>query len=155
MTPLRAPRWALSFADLCLLMLGFFVLLQAQNGDRAKLAASMRGAFGDGGFGAAGHDYQAGSLFEPGEAVLKPSERARFVQLGRQAAAQSAKIRVSSDGTAPSNRRLDGWELAAARTAAVARAVREGGLDEGRIILLMPRMDGRPTGQLLSVSIIN
>ena len=30
MSAVRTPRWALSFADLCLLLLGFFVLLQAQ-----------------------------------------------------------------------------------------------------------------------------
>jgi flagellar motor protein MotB len=146
MTPVRAPRWALSFADLCLLLLAFFVLLQSRNGDRAQMAASMRAAFGDAAPATAQH-YPASSLFEPGEAVLKPEQRARFVALGRHAAA----IRITGDGMDPANHRLDAWELAAARVAAVARAVQAGGVPESRIEILMPRMDGRGTGQRISV----
>ncbi|WP_192812897.1 flagellar motor protein MotB, partial [Rhizorhabdus wittichii] len=39
-------RWVLSFADLTLLLLAFFVLMQAQAADRLKLAAGIRDAFG-------------------------------------------------------------------------------------------------------------
>jgi flagellar motor protein MotB len=155
MTPVRTPRWALSFADLCLLLLAFFVLLQAQNGDRAKVAASMRSAFGDTPSHTSAHDYEARALFERGEAVLKPKEQARFLALGRRAAADHASIRIASDGMDPATRRFDAWELAAARVAAIARAVQAGGLPESRIEVVMPQMKGRATGQHISVATIH
>jgi hypothetical protein len=51
----------------------------------------------------------------------------------------------------PATRRLDGWELAAARVAAIARAVKAGGLNESRIEVVMPKMSGRATGQRISL----
>lgn len=147
MTPVRSPRWALSFADLCLLLLAFFVLLQSRNGDRAHLAASMRAAFGDDGAPVVRHDYPASSLFEPGEAVLKPAVRARFVALGREASA----VRITSDGMDMAARRLDRWELAAARVAAIARSVQAGGVPENRIEVAMPPMGGSAVEQQITV----
>jgi flagellar motor protein MotB len=148
MTPVRAPRWALSFADLCLLLLAFFVLLQAQNGDRAKVAASMRSAFGDRPSRADAHHYEARMLFERGEAVLKPEAQARFMAIGRN----GGKVRITSEGMDRATRRFDAWELAAARVAAVARAVQAGGLPEGRIEVVMPQMSGPATGQRISIT---
>ena len=79
-------RWVLSFADLALLLVAFFVMMQAQVSDRLKLAAGMRGAFGGQGE-AAGADasiegVRAATIFEPGEAILKPAEAARLKALG-------------------------------------------------------------------------
>lgn len=155
MTPARTPRWALSFADLCLVLLAFFVMLQARSGDRAKVAQSMRAAFGNDAQVSNGSTYEARLLFEPGEAVLKPAERTRFEALGGRAAANGQSIRIIGEGMDPAGRRLDGWELAAARTAAIARALRVGGLREERIELVMPEMSGKAMGQRISVSIIH
>ena len=49
-------RWVLSFADLTLLLLAFFVMMQAQMADRLKLTASIRGAFGGQGPAGGGSD---------------------------------------------------------------------------------------------------
>lgn len=152
--PLRAPRWALSFADLCLVLLAFFVMLQARSGDRSKVAQSMRAAFGNDATASDVPAYEAGLLFEPGEAVLKSADRAHFEAMGGMAAAIGQSIRIVGEGMDPAGRRFDGWELAAARTAAIARALRAGGLREERIELVMPEMTGRATGQRISVNAI-
>ena len=152
MTPARTPRWALSFADLCLVLLAFFVMLQARGGDRAKIAQGIRAAFGNDARVSSGSIYAARLLFEPGEAVLKPAGRARFEALGRKTAATGQSIRIVGEGMDPAGRRFDGWELAAARTAAIARALRAGGMSEERIEVVMPEMAGRAIGQRISVS---
>ena len=42
----RRNRWALSFADLALLLLGFFVLLQASNGRQREVVSGVAQQFG-------------------------------------------------------------------------------------------------------------
>ena len=66
--------------------------------------------------------------------------------LGRKAAAAHGRATVRSTGADAATQRFDGWELAAARTAAVARALRSGGLDEKRIAIDLPAMDGGAPG---------
>lgn len=126
-------RWALSFADLCLVLLGFLLLLQAHRGDPAALNAGLRAAFG----AAAPQTYDetATGLFEPGEAILLPNARTHFRTIGRDAAGQGAIVHIESMGTDAAARRFDAWELAAARAAAIARAVSEGGLDAKNVDL--------------------
>jgi hypothetical protein len=126
-------RWALSFADLCLLLLGFLLLLQAHRGDPAALNAGIRAAFGA--TPPKSYDEAAAGLFEPGEAILLPDARAHFRAIGQGAAGQGAIVHVESVGTDAAARRFDAWELAAARAAAIARAVCEGGLDANRVDL--------------------
>lgn len=121
-------RWALSFADLCLLLLGFFVLMQARP-DRARLSASIKSAFA--GHAPATIEQPANAWFEPGEAVLKPDARTALRAFARGADI----VTVSSHGTEPKAARFDGWELAAARAAAVAREVQAAGIPEGRVNL--------------------
>ena len=123
-------RWALSFADLCLLLLGFFVILQAQRGQAGTTgpAVAHDRPAGAGGFAAAG-------LFMAGEAVFRPGAADRLALIGAQAGTR--RIVVESSGADAATRRFDSWELAAARTAAVARAVAQGGIDPARIELVM------------------
>lgn len=126
-------RWALSFADLCLVLLGFLLLLQAHKGDPAALGAGMRAAFGS--TAPRSLDEAAAPLFDPGEAVLHADARAHFIALGREAAGQGGIVHIESVGTDDGARRFDAWELAAARAASIARAVQQGGLDAARIDL--------------------
>ena len=126
-------RWALSFADLCLVLLGFLLLLQAHRSDPAALNAGLRAAFGAS--ATKTYDETAATLFEPGEAILLPDARAHFKSIGQDAAGQGAIVHVESMGTDAAARRFDGWELAAARTAAISRAISEGGLDASNIDL--------------------
>lgn len=137
-------RWVLSFADLALLLVAFFVMMQAQVSDRLKLAAGMRGAFGgqgeDAGADASIEGVRAATIFEPGEAILKPAEAARLKALGARAAQASKRVLVASQGREGQSARLDSWELAAARTTAVARAIRMGGMPDARIEIAIPPM---------------
>ncbi len=142
MSSLRTPRWALSFADLCLLLLGFFVILHARQADPKQVAAGMRAAFGDAAPAAPVTEYAATRIFEPGEAVLTPAAAGWLARMGRQAALAKAGVLIVSDGIDPATARLDGWELAAARVAATGRAVRAGGLDEQAVTISIPAMGG-------------
>lgn len=146
-------RWVLSFADLCLLLLGFFVILHARQGDAVRLSASMRASFG-GAPQTVRTDYRADAIFEPGEAVLKLSAARWLARLGAEAKAAKMGVLIVSDGIDPATARLDGWELAAARAAAAARAVRAGGLDESRLTLSIPAMGGagHAAGQTLRIT---
>lgn len=153
-------RWVLSFADLTLLLLAFFVMMQAQVGDRLKLAAGMRDAFG--GSGGAGADssvegFAAARIFEAGEAILKPAEAVRLKAIGAAAAKAKQRVVIASQGRDGQSARLDAWEMAAARTTAVARAVRMGGLPDAMIEIAIPPMRAgeRPGGQRITVQQIS
>lgn len=153
-------RWVLSFADLTLLLLAFFVMMQAQAGDRVKLAAGIRTAFGgkDGGAGQASiQGFAAARAFYDAEAILKPGEADRLKAIGAEAARAGRRVIVSSQGRDGQSARLDSWELAAARTTAVARAIRMGGLPDAMIEIAIPpmRASEAATGQRISVQQIS
>jgi hypothetical protein len=135
------PRWALSFTDLCLVLLGFFIILHVQASHQSQLASGLRTAFGSGvAHGLDSHDLDPARLFERHEAVLLPAARTMLAGIGRDAARRGADVRIESIGVDPATHRFDAWELAAARTTAIARAVAAGGLDERRIALSIPQM---------------
>jgi hypothetical protein len=141
MTSARTPRWALSFADLCLVLLGFFILLHAQSGDRTRLAQGLRSAFGDtGDVSVRRHELAAAALFQPGEAVLTKAGERRILLLARS-------------GSDAGGQRFDRWELAAARVAAIARAVKAAGVPEPGIEVAIPAMDAKQKGQRISIII--
>lgn len=153
-------RWILSFADLTLLLLAFFVMMQAQMADRAKLSASIRNAFGgEGGGGdtAMVDGFDTGQIFEPGEAILKPAARSRLTTIGAGAARSGARVIVASQGRDGQSARLDAWELSAARTTAVARAIRMGGVPDAMIEISIPPMRASEParGQRISVQRIS
>lgn len=133
----RRQRWALSFADLALLLLGFFVLLQAKP-DGNHLSAGLRAAFGA--RANAAIEQPALAWFEPGEAVLRPQARATLRDFAHSAG--KAGLIVSSRGTEADAARFDGWELAAARTAAVARALADAGIPQERIAVMIDPATG-------------
>jgi flagellar motor protein MotB len=132
------PRWAVSFADLVLLLLGCFVLLHAMEAQRPKADAARapRAAV------PAGQLLAADSLFEAGEARLTEAARARLLAVA--GALGGGRVTVSGRGVGEAGPRLDRFELAAARTAAVARTLREGGIDETAITV---RVDNAPSGR--------
>ena len=138
-------RWALSFADLCLVLLAFLLLLQAHKGNSAALGAGLRAAFGAPPPRLI--EEPAAPLFEPGEAVLLDPARQRFAALGREAADRGALVHLDSIGTDSDARRFDAWELSAARTAAIARAMQSGGLAAGRIDLAIDGTGPSAAGQ--------
>lgn len=149
MTSLPVPRWAISMADLALLLLAVFVLLHAADSQAVKIAA--RTSFG----GALVHgklfDESASRLFERGEARMTPEGRSIARKIG--AAAGKRGLVVESQGRDASVGRFDGWELAAARAAALARALVEAGLVEDQVAITIPSNDTAKSasGQRLTV----
>jgi len=137
-------RWALSFADLALLLLGFFVLLQAKP-EANHLSAGLRAAFGA--RADAALETPANAWFEPGEALLSPQGHKALQDFARSAG--QARLIVSSRGSERKAARFDGWELAAARTAAVARELSKAGIAQDRIaVAIDPAIGGGQTLQI-------
>lgn len=125
-------RWALSFADLCLLLLGFFALLQANQSTRDQALAGI-GSY----FGAiqATHqvDLEAPGLFEPGEALLTENGRTALLKAAQTFSKSRQTIHIQSIGIDAGERRFDAWDLAAARLGAVARTLVESGVPASRL----------------------
>jgi flagellar motor protein MotB len=152
-----APSWAISFADLCMLLLGFFVILHVQSGRETQVVQGIQQALGGRPVAAAEtHDLDPARLFEPGEALLRPEAQAELTAIGSHALRTGQHVRVESIGVDRATRRFDGWELAAARAAAIARAIQAGGLPEKAIALSIPEMDGASasTGQRIAIEVI-
>jgi hypothetical protein len=143
MTTVPVPRWAVSFADLFLLLLGCFVLLHA-------MEAAPRGSHATSVSGAAAGGYRAADLFQPGEAVLKPESRAMLQAEGRRLAGH--EVRIASTGTAEAGGRLDRFELSAARAAAVGRALQEGGVRDRDVTIAIADGAGAAADQRIAVS---
>jgi flagellar motor protein MotB len=142
MSTVPVPRWAVSFADLVLLLLGCFVLLHA-------MEAAPRGSPATGAAPAAG-GYRAVDLFQPGEAVLKPDARALLLAEGRRLAGHA--VGIVSTGTAEAGGRLDRFELSAARAAAVGRALQEGGVRDRDVAIAVAESADPNAGQRIALS---
>jgi flagellar motor protein MotB len=143
---LPVPRWAISFADLTMLLLAYFVLLHI--GDERVVMAGARAAFsGKPADGGPLFEAKAASMFEPGEARLKPEARLRLAAAARRAAAGKGRLVVASAGRAGSGSRFDGWELGAARAAAVARALAGAGIRESDIEIVIPPSRAAAAGE--------
>lgn len=128
----RRGRWALSFADLCLLLLGFFVLLQANERSRQAVLQGVSDYFGA--HRASGRiDIAARELFEPGEALLTSAGTARVAAIARQAVTKNGGIALVSTGQDVTGTRFDSWDLAAARLGAIARVLQAQGLNGERV----------------------
>jgi len=138
-------RWALSFADLALLLLGFFVLLQAKP-DANHLSAGLRAAFGA--RAQAALQANAKDWFEPGEAVLSAQGHKILGDFAQQAG--GGALIVSRRGTEAGTARFDGWELAAARTAAVARELSKSGIAADKVAVAIDPATGG--GQIIQIT---
>lgn len=126
-----ARRWSIALADISLLIACAMLLTPA--GDGAAVAARVPAL-----------NMPVAQLFEPGEAVLRSGASARLHRLtpGRYA------ISVGSAGAASA--RLDAWELAAARTAALART-----LGPRAVLLEAPTHDARVRLTPLSPNVVS
>lgn len=125
-------RWALSFADLCLLLLGFFVLLQADQATRSR-ALSGIGSYFSALEAPRQAELSAQALFEPGEALLSEAGRAALLRAARPFAASNEIVQIQSIGLDHGQYRFDAWDLAAARLGAVARTLVATGIPQGRL----------------------
>ena len=148
----RRNSWAVSFADLLLLLLGFFILLQASGQKRDAMLAQVRQQFG-GRAVAKDMELRAAELFLPDEALLSGQGRAALAKVAAGLRSGSGRIDISSLGTDPARRRFDPWDLAAARLGAVARELKAQGLASDRLrIRGLDQMDGGTgKGQLIRI----
>ncbi len=148
----RRNRWAVSFADLLLLLLGFFILLQASGHKRDAMLAQVRQQFG-GRAVAKAMELRATELFLPDEALLSDQGRAAVAGVAAGLRSSSGRIDISSLGTDPARRRFDPWDLAAARLGAVARELKAQGVAGDRLrIRGLDQMDGATgKGQLIRI----
>ena len=129
----RRNRWALSFADLALLLLGFFVLLQASNGRQREVVSGVAQEFGA---PVARQDRLAArSLFQPGEALLTASGEHALAQMAVRYKTGKQGIEIRSVGLDAATNRFDSWDLAAARLGATARALAAHGIARDRIVI--------------------
>jgi flagellar motor protein MotB len=144
MTNVPVPRWAVSLADLLLLLLGCFVLMNAMEAARLRAAGAP-------GTGRPAEGYSAAALFQPGEAVLKPEALALLQAEGRRLAGRG--IRLVSTGTAEAGGRLDRFELSAARAAAFGRALQEGGVRERDLAIAVAESAGPAEAQRIALSL--
>lgn len=124
----------MSFADLLLLLLAFFVLLQASGQRRDVMLAGLSQQFG-GRPMRPGIELRAAELFVPGEAMLSSIGKARLAAVAREYARDDGGLEVRSHGTDAARRRFDDWDLAAARLGAVARALQAEGIAGDRLAI--------------------
>lgn len=141
-------RWAISFADLCLLLLGFFVLLQANEAQRDTALAGLGTYFGaiDAPLQA---DLPARGLFEPGEALLSEAGQAALLTGAKPFLASKQIIQIQSIGIDKGEQRFDAWDLAAARLGSIARALVAAGIPANRLRIagLAEEADGKAPGK--------
>jgi len=136
----RAP-WLMTLADLSLLLVGFFVFLQANQVDPAKLAAGIRAGFGASEATPAPMpvDIATATGFAPGSAV--PADTGSALEWARTAARDPrTRLRITGevDGSAADVDAATGSGpiLAADRARAVAALlIRQHAIDPSRIIL--------------------
>lgn len=149
----RRNRWAVSFADLLLLLLAFFVLLQASGGRRDALLSQVSQQFG-GRPMRQGVELRAADLFAPGDALLTEAGRLRLAAIARQFARDRGGVEIRSSGTDATRQRFDGWDLAAARLGAVARALKADGIAGDRLMIRgLDQADGRAVhGQVIHIA---
>ena len=147
MNRLPLPRWAVSFADLLLLLLGCFVLLHAMEAQRSSASAPVASAQAA---ATPVRSFNASEVFQSGEALLTPEAREALRAEGARLAGHP--VRILSTGTGEEGGRLDRFELAAARAAAIGRALREGGLAEGQIAISMGEGGAPGAGQVIAIS---
>ncbi len=140
-----APRWAVSFADLGLLLLGCFVLLHAIEAQRPTVAAGSANVAAP-----RGEVLVADELFELGDARLTETGRARLATLALSLA--GGGVEIVSRGVGESGPRLDRFELGAARTAALARALRAGGVAEAGMQLRIEKVGADASGQRITLT---
>jgi flagellar motor protein MotB len=152
-TAARRNRWAVSFADLLLLLLAFFVLLQASGSRRDAMLSQISQQFG-GRAMRQGVALRAADLFVPGDALFSEAGRAQLSAVARRFVREPGRLEIRSDGSDRGRQRFDDWDLAAARLGAVARALRMDGVAQDRLLIRgLDQGDGKAgQGQRITIA---
>lgn len=132
MTP--AQRTTVSFLDLALIMTGVMAMIASVGDRHAAVAEAFSGSFGaQAAVRSQTVTLPLAALFEPQEARLTAKGVQAIAALGgknRQAEFAIAVPVVTQEAAS----RLDRWELAAARTAAIMRVLADAGVADGAMV---------------------
>ena len=158
------PIWLMTLADLALLLVGFFVFVQATSrqdaATQAAVAASIRGAFGGSETIAPSSamtlDANIMAGFAPGSATL-PRPPAALVDWARNGARDS-RTRLTVTGYVDGSDADGNLSLAAARAVAVVEAVEAAGAVPGERIHISamvapPALRGTPAARRVTLSV--
>lgn len=152
------PLWLITLADLALLLVGFFVLIQSRQLDHRALAEGLRAGFGVTAPVRAAPEPMPLSIaamldFAPGGAALpsSPDSLAAWARTALRDPRVTLTIAGSTDGTAEDVDPLtrNGAVLAADRARAVAAAL-SSVVPPDRLLI---RTSGRPQGRRVSLSL--
>ncbi len=131
----RNSRWSLAFADLSLLMLGFMALHNVREEDLMAVVEEVSG----GSEKDRQIEFAATELFEPEEAMISIGGRERLGQFANRFK-NDRRIGISIKGGQVGSKRLDGWELSAARLASVGRTLQNSGVNSDLIDFESPQL---------------
>lgn len=132
MTP--AQRTTLSFLDLALIMTGVMAMIASVGDRHPAVAEAMADSFGRGKTVSVQTTMlPVAKLFEPQEARLTDQGRADIAALGGKARDAEFSIAVPVEAETGASR-LDRWELAAARTAAIMRVLGDAGIADNAMV---------------------
>ncbi|MES2337042.1 MAG: flagellar motor protein MotB [Pseudomonadota bacterium] len=97
----RRPIWLITLADVMLLLVGFFVFLQANTTlDAQQIAAGLRDGFGLAADAPMAVDANAVQGFAPGSAALPPNDVAGWVRAALQDPRTIIRVTGGTDGSA-------------------------------------------------------
>lgn len=132
MTP--AQRTTLSFLDLALIMTGVMAMIASVGDRHPAAAAALASSFGTQPAATVRRvSLPVARLFEPQEARLTPHGIATIAALGDTSGSSEIAIAVPVM-TETGASRLDRWELAAARTAAIMRVLADRGIADSAMV---------------------
>ncbi|SIN62815.1 OmpA family protein [Parasphingorhabdus marina DSM 22363] len=135
---MHRPRWLTSFLDLVLIMLGAMALLIANKLEGNRVLEAVSDTFGGPGLVASLPPMPVDQIFENQEARLSAEGIVRIQTLSRQVSESQNIVHIRVPVEQTREDRLQGWELAAARTASIAWQLRQNGVAEDRIVPRMP-----------------
>lgn len=111
----KSNRWALAYADLSLLLLGFMAL-QNMGDSQDDLVEQSKMSSGK------EYEFSVTDLFHNGEAMMTDEGRSMIVNLNGAVSGPVKKVSIKMVGIGPASTRMDGWEIAAARLASLGRS---------------------------------
>ncbi len=146
----RNGRWSLAFADLTLLLLGFTALQGLNTEDRPAVTDE----YSEHQQSVESIEILSVQLFEPQEAMITDVGISRLQNLSSDMK-EYDHIQISLDGATQGTKRLDGWELSAARMASVGRLLTSQGIDPKNIEFDISQLSAEAKPQMLTIRLKN
>lgn len=137
------PRWITSFIDLVLIMLGALALLIANKMQGPQVVNAVSETFGGSAPTTGSRQFEFDQIFETNEARLTADGRHSLTKVAEAAADNDMAIYIYVPLPDRHSDRLQGWELAAARTASIAYTLTNNGVDRDRIFPQYPGSDSK------------